>query len=306
MSTAEATVAPYRLFRVEVVRTTRISPSFARITFTGDDLHTFGHAGLDQRIKVLLPDRHGELPDLDLHSPDWYAHWAALPDDRRPPMRTYTVRSLDPANHELDIDFALHEGPGPACSWARSAQPGQQLLVVGPNAASTAPNKALGWAPPHGADDFVLIGDETAVPAIAGILESLDPAARVRVYVELADIADADALSAPPGCVVTAVTSEGEHGARLVDTVVADFPGAVDAEVSDVDIDSGLLWEVPGIDPDSGAPLEVDDRTDQSYFWLAGEASVIKRLRRHFVGEVGIERSAVAFMGYWRMGRTET
>jgi len=301
-----ATAAPYRLFRVEVARTVRISPSFLRITFTGEDLDAFGHAGLDQRIKILLPDAYGELPDLDLHSPDWYAAWAGLPDDRRPPMRTYTVRALDRSARELDVDFALHDGPGPACSWARSAEPGQPLLVLGPNAACDQPNQALGWAPPHGADDFVLIGDETAVPAMAGILESLDPAARARVYVELADVADAAALSAPPGCVVTAVTGHGEHGARLVEAVLADFPTSTgEVELADVDIDSGILWEVPGIDPASGAPLEADDRRGERYFWLAGEASVIKQLRRHLVGEAGVDRSAVAFMGYWRMGRTE-
>ena len=71
-------------------------------------------------------------------------------------------------------------------------------------------------------------------------------------------------------------------------------------ELEDVDVDEGMLWEVP-VD-ETGAPLRADAAL---YAWLAGEAAVIKTLRRHLVAECGVDRKAVAFMGYWRAGRSE-
>lgn len=64
--------------------------------------------------------------------------------------------------------------------------------------------------------------------------------------------------------------------------------------------DHDLLWEVP-VDAD-GVPLTDSSRL---YAWLAGEAGVIKTLRRHLVTDCGVDRRAVAFMGYWRLGRAE-
>ncbi|MER6583390.1 SIP domain-containing protein, partial [Nonomuraea sp. NPDC001023] len=80
-----------------------------------------------------------------------------------------------------------------------------------------------------------------------------------------------------------------EAAARLLPAGAA---GAEPEEI-DVDADAEILWEIP----------ETGD--GPCYAWLAGEAAVIKRLRRHLVSERGMDRKAVAFMGYWRQGRSE-
>ena len=80
--------------------------------------------------------------------------------------------------------------------------------------------------------------------------------------------------------------------AALVDLGVCAAPAPAP---EDVDLDTELLWEVPE-DPAAGAGC---------YAWLAGEAGAIKTLRRALVAEHGIDRRAVAFMGYWRLGRAE-
>ena len=41
------------------------------------------------------------------------------------------------------------------------------------------------------------------------------------------------------------------------------------------------------------------------YAWIAGEAGVVKEMRRYLVRDVGIDRKQVAFMGYWRQGKAE-
>ena len=91
----------------------------------------------------------------------------------------------------------------------------------------------------------------------------------------------------------TCVSAVQEAAARLV-------PAGRGAEVEEVDIDVGILWEVPRT-AKGGAAL----KSAPLYSWLAGESSAIKSLRRHLVAEQGVDRRAVAFMGYWRLGRAE-
>ncbi|WP_213455941.1 siderophore-interacting protein [Rhizomonospora bruguierae] len=295
-------VAPWRVFTVEVRALRRLSPSFLRVTFTGPDLDRFADNGYDQRIKLALPlpGTVGELPD----GADWYRRWRELPVDRRCPIRTYTVRAVRRQVPEVDVDLVLHGDGGPATRWARRARVGDQLAVVGPDAGYDGPHGGLEFRPPRGAT-LLLAGDETAAPAICGILERLPAEARGHALIEVPDPADALPLAGPPGVAVTWLARAGQgHGSRLVPAVTAlaaellPVPapaGAAPGPLTDVDVDREILWEVPA--PAGPAPL---------YAWLAGEAGVIRGLRRHLVTERGVDRGAVAFMGYWRLGRAES
>ena len=100
MLTSLAEAAPrerpaYRSFRVQVARVERLAPHFTSVTFAGDDLDQFGTAGLDQRVKVVLP-----LPEIGFaafpEGDDWYGAWRELPAELRNPFRTYTVRAVRP------------------------------------------------------------------------------------------------------------------------------------------------------------------------------------------------------------------
>ncbi|MFD0887408.1 siderophore-interacting protein, partial [Streptosporangium algeriense] len=101
-------IDPFRFFHVRVSGLRRLSPSFLRATFTGDDLDLFADNGFDQRIKLILPhDEHGfaHLPT----GRDWYARWRALPAGLRNSFRTYTVRAVRHGAREVDLDIVLHE-----------------------------------------------------------------------------------------------------------------------------------------------------------------------------------------------------
>jgi NADPH-dependent ferric siderophore reductase len=115
-------VAAWRFFRVLVARSQRLSPSFLRVTFAGPDLDRFADTGYDQRIKLVLP-----LPDCGLGhlptGPDWHAQWRGLPDERRNPIRTYTVRAVRRHLAEVDVDVVLHGDAGPASRWANRVRP---------------------------------------------------------------------------------------------------------------------------------------------------------------------------------------
>jgi len=305
---------PFRVFDVRVERVVPLSPSFVRVTLTGHDLDRFADNGFDQRIKLFLPLPDGTVADLPA-TDDWYAYWRSLPDAERNPIRSYTVRAVRPGAREIDVDMVRHGDGGPASRWLTAARPGDRITVLGPNADFDGHHGGVDFVPPVRTGCLLLAGDETAVPAIASILERLPAGARGEVLLEVPTAGDAQPLTAPAGVVVHWLAREGaEHGALLVPAVQAAadrlLAGSAGRTCSglcsaahafeDVDVDSCLLWEVP-VDA-AGAPLAA---CLDLYAWLAGEAGVIKTLRRHLVAERGVDRKAVAFMGYWRRGRAE-
>lgn len=310
---------PYDAFATTVLRVTKLSPNFTRITFTGDEVEHFGQDGLDQRIKLLLPRADGTYPELGLFDNprpamiDWYRRWRELPDEERNAIRTYTIRAVRPQLREIDVDFVLHGDTGPASAWALHAAPGDPLIIVGPDSRAEAPAGGIEWRPGR-AKRVLLAGDETAAPAICAILESLDSDIVGEVFIEVPDPADRLEISHPEGVTVTWLGRGSEaHGARLEPAVAAwgawrrdaacgcpDTQESGDAsEQGDEDAEHGsapddVLWEVPESDPGT------------EYAWLAGEAGVVTRMRRHLVRDLGIDRRTVAFMGYWKIGRAES
>ncbi|NEK87910.1 siderophore-interacting protein [Blastococcus saxobsidens] len=313
--TVETTQIPaYRTFPVQVARVQRLSPSFLRVTFTGPELDAFASNGFDQRIKVMLPLPGRGILDCPAGE-DWYGAWRSLPPERQMPIRTYTVRAARPELHEVDVDFVLHGATGPASAWAEHAAAGDEVVLVGPNAHFSGPTGGFEWHPPADASCLLVAGDETAVPAICAIVEALPEGTHARVLLEVPVAGDALDVATPRGVEVTwlprstgngapaarrgalltaaVVAAVGDLGDRLAPSPAADLAD-VDVDI-DIDIDSGILWEVP----DGPVPTG----SSGVYAWLAGEAGVVKGLRRHLVQEAGVDRRSVAFMGYWREGR---
>jgi len=293
----------YRFFAVSVARVERLSPSFLRLTLTGPDLSGFGVGGADQRIKLVLSRDGGPVGDLLTDGPGWYQEYCALPDDRRPYLRTYTVRAARPELAELDVDVVLHgvdDGhAGPAAGWAAAARVGDPLVILGPDRPGTGRAWGVEWAPPADGTLF-LAGDETAVPAISAIVEALPAGRRTVAVLEVPDALDVLSLDVPPGVqvrwLVRGTRGRGEALGPAVHAALCELGVAAPSggdEPEDVDLDGGVLWEVP----DAGA--------DGCYAWLAGEAGMVKLLRRRLVRDLGVPRTSVAFMGYWRLGAAE-
>jgi len=296
-------VTPYLPHPAEVRRVQQLGTNFRRFTFTGPTMHQFGSDGFDQRIKLVLPlDGLGMAPLPG--GPEWYLRWRELPDELRNPIRTYTVRAVRPELAEVDVDMVLHGVSGPASRWAVEAGPGSQAILLGPNADHDGAHGGIDFHPPAHADCLLLGGDETAVPAIASILSRLPADTVGEALLEVPAGDDMLDLVAPAGMRVTWLARDGAvHGDRLVPAmrqatrrILGDRPAGPAAELEDVDVDHDILWEVPE-----------EPVTDASrcYAWLAGEAAMIKTLRRHLVAECGVDRRSVAFMGYWRLGRSE-
>ncbi|MFI6334699.1 siderophore-interacting protein [Streptomyces sp. NPDC050535] len=270
-----AVAAPFRFFSLQVVRTRRLGPSLARVTFAGPDLRAFASNGLDQSLSLFLPHPGQSEPRVPVElGDDWWAAWRELPDDVRAVMRSYTLRAQRGDPDEIDIDFVLHgmepgaaTPAGPASRWANGAAPGDRVLLLGP---AVEDNRAIRFRPPQDTDLVVVWADETAVPAASAILEALPAGTRARAWLEV------------------------EHADDIQDLVTA----------ADVEID----WLVR-VD---GSPMAVDavraaqlPPGERPYVWIAGESGQVRELRRHLVRERGIDRGRVTFVGYWRRGMTE-
>jgi NADPH-dependent ferric siderophore reductase len=289
MSTAapEAPVrtVPFEFFDVHVVRTLRLGPTMLRITFGGEALRHLGSGGRDQRVKLFLPQPGQDAPVVPVDAGDqWFAVWRAMDPAVRGVMRSYTVREQRrfPQN-ELDVDFALHGvgdpaeaatagfvPAGPAARWAATARPGDRVTLLGPTVED---NAGVDFRPPAGTDWVLLSGDETALPAVAGILRWLPSGVPAKVWLEVPHAED-----------------------------VQDLPTTADADITWLVRENSATHRT-AFHTGSIAAARLPEGTP--YAWVSGEAGTVKAIRRHLVGERGFDRRAVTFTGYWRQNTTE-
>lgn len=296
--------ASTRFFRVRVTAITDLTPSFRRFTFGGAELADFGDPGFDQRIKIVFPTPSAGL-DAMPEGEDWYSQWRALDERARPPFRTYTTRRVRRHACEVDVDMVAHDVQGPASAWIAGAAIGDEVLLLAPTTAHEGVSFGIDFVPPAQTDAVLLAGDETAAPAIAVILEQLPAEARGTVVLEVPHEGDAAYLPQHPGFEyrVRARGDDPRHShlvAHVAEAAARLAPAGRGAEVTEIDVDTDILWEVPRT-AKGGAAL----KSAPVYSWLAGEAGAITSLRRHLVTEHGVDRRAIAFMGYWRLGRAE-
>lgn len=270
----------YSAFPVEVRARRMLSPHFVRLTLAGSSLVNFADWGTDQRIKIVLPLPDGGIADFGLldeptpHPSDWYSRWRSLPEEQRNVLRTYTPAAIRADEGEIDVDFFLHDPAGPASTWAATAVPGDRLVVTGPDARMGWTGYGLHWQPGD-ARRFLLIADETAFPALLGILRSLAPDVRADVIIECADAAD-DLVSAaaPLAARVQRVRRDSDDSAAIERAVRA--------------------W---GAEHGEGA------RSDAAFYaWIAGESGTTTTIRRYLTADLGIEKEHVSFLGYWKRG----
>ncbi len=238
--------------RLRVERIDRVSPHFLRVRFSSDALHDFISASFDDHAKLMLPARPGQPLVLPQPGPDGLA---VPPGAEKPVMRDYTPRQFDQAAGTLDIEFVLH-GEGVASSWVESAKPGDEAGLGGPRGS---------FVVPTGFDWHLLVGDESALPAIARRLEELPETAQAIVIVETADARDRRELQSPAKLQTHWVQS-----------------GSPDV----------LAREVQGLTLPAG----------EGFAWAAGEAVGIAAVRKALVEGHGLDKSRVRASAYWKRG----
>ncbi|MFT4090245.1 MAG: siderophore-interacting protein [Asticcacaulis sp.] len=163
---------PLKFRNAEVASVTRLSEHMIRIVLRHDDLKDFVSSGFDDHVKVFFPDPQTGI----IHTPTVGPDGAPVRDPNLTIIaRDYTPRAFDNETGELTLDFAVHDA-GPATQWAQNAKVGDVLGVGGPRGS---------FVIPLAFDGYVLIGDDTALPAIARRLTEIGPDAPVLVVAEV-------------------------------------------------------------------------------------------------------------------------
>lgn len=244
---------------LQVLRTERITPRMARITLGGDELAGYPSFGPDQRIKLFFPvgeQIRPAMPRASSGGPVW------PPGEPRPVIRNYTVRRYDADAGELDVDFVLHTARGPAAEWAARAEPGDWLGVSEPGGR---------YQPDPEAEAHLVVGDESALPAISTVLQALgSTTAPVEVWVEVADAAEEQPLPATGSTQV--------HWLHRGNTPAGQ---PLTAEVTAAGLPAGA------------APARCQA-------WLSAEAGAVRDIRAHLIDRCGLPRRRVYATGYWR------
>ena len=237
--------------KLQVLRVTDITPRMRRVTLHGPELVGFISLGTDDHVKLLFATTPEEQAALDSEAP------LQNSDGPRPAMRDYTPRRYDPQTGELDIDFVLH-GDGPAATWAAQAEAGQTLNIAGPRGSMIVPDMF---------DSYLLIGDETALPAIGRRLEALPANRKALVVVEIDNAAERQTL----------------HSEAQLE----------------------VIWVVRGEQDLLEVTRQLSLPAGDLYAWVATESSLSRKLRRVLLDEFKLDEATIKAAGYWRADGTD-
>lgn len=247
---------------LRVLATERLSPHLVRLRIGGDGFDAYQHnAFTDRYVKIVFA-----RPELELEPPyDLAALRETLAPQDLPVTRTYTIRRADLEQRFLDLDFVVHGDEGIAGPWAASAQPGERVVFAGPGG---------GYSPDPSYGRHLLVGDESALPAIAAALEALPAQASGHALIETHGEDDRIALTAPAGVDIRWIYRDGRTPGQTTELLAQ----AVEQ----------LDW------PDNDV-----------HAFVHGERESVKRLRDVLIKGRGLERRQLSISGYWAHGRSE-
>ena len=246
---------------LEVIESIRLTPHLVRIVAGGPGISAVEDNGFtDAYTKVLFaPAAAGITPPYDMEQLR-----EELPIELLPSTRTYSIRRFDLDADQIWIDFVTHGDEGVAGPWAADAQPGDPVVLGGIGG---------GYAPDAAADWHLLVGDESAIPAIAAALEAMPADAVGVALLEVQDESEQLELITPAGIELRWL----HRGDR-------------EAGTTDLLIDAVRALEWPG---------------GRVQVFAHGERGAMKQLRPHLTDERGLDRKQLSLSAYWAHGRRE-
>lgn len=253
----EITRDAIKTFVGTVSRVEQISDRFRKVTIHSESLDGYRSAGPDSFVYVLVPPRGQSELSID-ESFSWQ-EVQALPEEKQPGGAYYTVRSFSTETNELELWFVLHGDEGSGSAWATKAAVGDPVALWGPRTSLTQR---------PGTDHYLLVADETGVPALLNILEYLPADASIDALIEVSDAQECVSLQNLAGELAGRVTWLHRAGTET----------------------SNLLDAVKGLDQLSAA----------TYTWGGAESRVMTAIRRHLRDDQGFEKEAVDLIAYWR------
>jgi NADPH-dependent ferric siderophore reductase len=258
----QSTTTSIRAVPARVRRVNQLSPHLTRVTLHSPAFAELSFLGSDQYLRLLLPRAHQSEPRLPL-TDRWWPDMLAMPAAERPTLRNYTVADLRPGTAEMDIDFVRHGDVGPATRWVNRAAPGAAVGVI---------EQGLLHEVRADVDEYLIVGDETALPAAAGVLLALPRPVTATALLEVPAPEDQRDLPSLATTRVRYLSRQDPH-AR---------PGSLLA-------DAVRDWRPSG---------------DRVVAWVAGEQSMVKAVRRILV-RAGVPKADICFHGYFKFGSAQ-
>lgn len=253
-----------RMFTAAVVRTERTSPTFQRVTIASDELAGFEWRGMDHWFRLFFP-RHADGPLLlpEVEGRQWWTSYLRIPESERPHCSNYTVAAFRRAGGaaELDIDVVLHWHEGElsgVAHWAANAVPGSAVGLL---------DQGVLFDPPSDTEQYLLITDESGLPAVRGILRDLPGDAVGTAIIEVPAAGDVHPVQAPEGVQV--------HWVPRHDAAEQVGQRALQA-----------LRKHPPVGP-------------QAYAFVVGESSLATQGRRA-LHRAGLAKNRITFSGFWK------
>lgn len=247
-----------RILQVQTIE--ELSSRFRRIVFSGENLARYDRK--DQlHCRLIFQPRGATEPRWPMLDHRGHVVW---PDDTAVPTRVYTIRKIDVAKQEITIDFALHANPGPATRWAMDAKPGDAVGILGPAANG-----------PQHASLLVLMGDETALPGIARILEDLPATTTGHVFIEVGMPDDTLPLSCPAGMSVHWLSRDGKAAGT-----------------------TSLLQ-------DAVRSVKWPENLKSAFLWGGCEHRAFSEIYRHLKTEIRLPRDCFVLYSHWHRSLSE-
>lgn len=227
-----------------------LSPHYIRIVLEGN-IAPYAIAKIGDNNKIVLPNANNKVIFPEMGG-----------DRKGTIIRTYTTRYIDIENNTLTIDFVAHGTEGPASAWAIHAQIGDELGVL----MKLKPNPL--FLP---AENYLLVGDHTALPVLGAILEQLPKDAKGRAIIEVYSEEDAIALDKPAGI--------------EVEWLYNNHPGKV--EILPIAVKSYALPK------------------GSKFIYVAAEQSAANNIQQYLRDQEDLDRSEWQTYAYWKYGQSE-
>lgn len=223
---------------LQVAETREVTPRMRRVTLTGDALAGFAPEP-GQDMIFLLPDGSEQLG-----------------------RRHYSIRGFDPSSRRLDIDVVIHSDSSPGAKWALTSRPGDEVLSFGPRGRNVV----------HpGADWRLFTGDESCIPPIFAMLESLPAGAKAHAFIEVQSDADRQPLNSAADVELTWISRDGAPAEPSSPRLIA--------AIAQFQLPAGI-----------------------GHAYVLGETSTIRRQRHDLIAR-GLPKEQIFGEGYWRPGR---
>ncbi|MBA4696213.1 MAG: siderophore-interacting protein [Legionella sp.] len=249
---------PAKMRMLTVARTRWVTPYLLSIVLTGEELEGFTSLSFNDHVKLFFPEPGQSKPRLPHFNPNGSLNTSGLGNTA---IRDFTPRNYNKDKNELEIQFFIHADDvgehGPAARWAINAKPGDLIGVGGPKGSLIIPAE-LEW--------FLMLGDETALPAISRRLEELPATAVVTVMVETA------CIQAP-----VHFKTQAKLNTHWVD------------KNSHTLFQSFSEWALPKGD---------------GFIWAAGEFSSLKPIYNQLVQANTLDKSRFKISSYWKKGES--